>query len=75
MKAAFCAVGALLSLFISLFSALKLLALHASEIFEGRPPEDFKILWLKLSACIFFALAVAFVLMTYRSLGPARPPN
>jgi hypothetical protein len=68
MKAAIYSVISLVSIFISMFTALMLLALKASETFEGIVPSEKKVLILKTSSALFFVLALTFLFLTYRGL-------
>lgn len=77
MKTAIYAVGSLLSLFIAMFSALNLLALKATETFEGAIPPVARIFILEAAAAGFLALAILLLVLTFRDLGahPSRGPS
>lgn len=68
MKMAIFAVTSLVSIFISMFTALMLLALKASETFEGIVPSENRVLILRTSSALFFVLALTFLFLTYRGL-------
>ena len=68
MKAAIFAVGSLISLFVSMFTALMLLALKATETLEGVAPSGGKVAILKSSSALFLIFAVTLLILSYRSV-------
>lgn len=68
MKPALFAVASLVSLFVAMFTALMLLALSASETFEGIAPSGTKVLILKTSSALFLILAIIFLVGALRNL-------
>lgn len=75
MRHALCSVSALLSLFVSMYLGLLILAAKGEEVFDGRSPDEIKVRWLAVLAVGFLFLALYLFIHVYRSLRAASRPN
>lgn len=63
-------------LFIGLFLGIIILAMKATEVFEGIPPQPSKLFWSQILSAVFIGLSIALVTIVVRGLrnmGRQRP--
>lgn len=62
----------LVCLFIGLFLGIVILAMKATEVFEGIPPAPTKLFWSQILSAVFIGLAVTMVTYVVRGIKKLR---